>query len=396
MVENMRRNIRLLAYLKFGHMFMLSMAVIVPYWNSLGLDQQSIYNLQAVFLLSVVVFEVPSGYFADRFGRKNSLVWGQVLWALGWLAYVFASSWMDFALAEVFLGLGVGFTSGADSSLRYDSLMFTGEEHTNLRESSRAISFGSVGEGLAGVIGAGLAVLSLKAPIVAQAVFSLSMTPVVLKLTEAPYTKTVHEHAPWREVWRVTRLTLHDDKPIKWLVLYSAGLGTLTYTAVWLMQPYYLEVGVEIVLLGVLWFVKHMFLAYFGYKSEWICQKLGLRNTLILLPVVGVTTYVALAAGYSVWVLPAWIGFELVRGVQFPVLVDRIHQLTTSDIRATVMSVSGLVLRAFFAFFALVMGWFSAHHSIRQTLVFSAAIYTLMSLVLFIGLDRNHSLRKER
>ncbi len=396
MVEKMRRNIRLLAYLKFGHMFMIAMAVIVPYWNSLGLDQEQIYQLQVVFLLTVVLFEVPSGYFADRFGRKNSLIWGHIMWSLGWIGYVFAQDWSGMAIAEVLVGLGVGFTSGADGSLRYDSLLFVGDEHTNLRESSRAIRWGSMGEGIAGILGAALALISLKSPIYAQAVFTVAMTPVVFALTEAPYTREDNGYTPWREIWRITRLTLHDNKAIKWLVLYSAALGTMTYPAVWLMQPYYLEVGIGIAWFGLLWFIKHVFLALFGRWAEAIRNALGLRNSLIMLPIVGVATYLLLGAGYSLWGLPAWIGFELVRGVQFPVVIDQIHILTTSSIRATVSSVSGLVLRGFFAIFALIMGRVSGLYGIQATLLVSAVVYAVLSFVFFIGLDRNHNLRQKR
>ena len=396
MGEKMRRNVRLLAWLKFGHMFMLAMAVIVPYWNDLGLDQQAIYQLQTVFLLTVVVFEVPSGYFADRFGRRTSLIWGHAMWALGWSGYVFADTWFEFAIAEVVLGLGVGFTSGADGSLRYDSLLFMGDEERNLRESSRAVSWGSLGEGVAGLIGAALALISLRSPIIAQAIVSVAMTPIVLALTEAPYEKRSQVHTPWREIWHITKFTLHDNRALKWLVMYAASLSTMTYTAVWLMQPYYLEVGVGIAWFGALWFIKHLALAFFSHRAEAIRDRFGLRSLLIWLPIVGVATYLIIGASYTIWVLPIWIGFELLRGVQVPVMIDQMHQQTTSHIRATVMSVNGLVLRSFFAVFALLMGWVSGTWGIQATLLASAGIYGALTAVIFRGLDRNHTLSPKR
>ena len=50
--------------------------VIVPFFESKGLSLAEVYYLQAIFAFVVVVFEVPSGYFADVFGRKNALVVG--------------------------------------------------------------------------------------------------------------------------------------------------------------------------------------------------------------------------------------------------------------------------------------------------------------------------------
>ena len=43
--------------------------------------------LQALFGVAVVVFEFPSGYLADRIGRRRSLLIGASLSIVGWLAY---------------------------------------------------------------------------------------------------------------------------------------------------------------------------------------------------------------------------------------------------------------------------------------------------------------------
>jgi MFS family permease len=38
---------------------------------------------QALFGVAVVVFELPSGYLADRIGRRRSLLIGATLWIVG-------------------------------------------------------------------------------------------------------------------------------------------------------------------------------------------------------------------------------------------------------------------------------------------------------------------------
>lgn len=395
----LERNIRLIAALRASKMFMLSMATVVPFFHSIGMNQGDIYQLQAIFLMTAVVMEVPSGYFADTFGRKQSIVLGHFVGIAGWVLYTFATSYNALIFAEILLGLGVGFISGADDALRYDSLLHLKQTGRNLREDSRSNAFGSLAEGFAGLIGGALALISLRTPIIAQAIWAIIVTPIPLRLVEAPRSERESTSHPWRQAIAVTKYALHGNKAVKWLIFYGAALGTMTYTAVWLLQPYYEEVGVPLAAFGFMWFAKHMFLAFFGFKAEAIRDKLGLRRALFVLPAIGVLTYLLLGFGYSLLVIPTFIGFELIRGVQGPVMRDEINKLIDSDFRATVISVQSLVARFSFAGFALLIGFIADARGTRFTMFASAAIYGVLCAVVLYGLirnDRNASLLHTR
>jgi len=45
--------------------------IIVLFWQENDLNLTQIMILQSLFSLTVVLLEIPSGYFADVFGRKN-------------------------------------------------------------------------------------------------------------------------------------------------------------------------------------------------------------------------------------------------------------------------------------------------------------------------------------
>lgn len=73
--------------------------------------------LQAVFGVAVVLLEFPSGYLADRVGYRISLLVGTVLWLGGWAVYAQGASFGAIVVAEILLGSGSAFISGADSAL---------------------------------------------------------------------------------------------------------------------------------------------------------------------------------------------------------------------------------------------------------------------------------------
>ena len=123
MCRNVEANIPKMFILQALRWFLLILPTIVLFFQANGLSLTEVFVLQSFFSVSIVILEVPTGYFADVFGRKLSLVAGNGLAFLGLLVYCFAHEFWGFLAAELVLGLGASFTSGSDSALLYDSLL---------------------------------------------------------------------------------------------------------------------------------------------------------------------------------------------------------------------------------------------------------------------------------
>lgn len=102
--------------------FMVIMPVVTLYFQELGLSIRDIFVLQVIFSVAIVVFEVPSGYFADVFGRRYSLIIGTISATAGFFFYYLAGGFWGLAWAEIVLAGSVAFISGADSAFLYDTL----------------------------------------------------------------------------------------------------------------------------------------------------------------------------------------------------------------------------------------------------------------------------------
>ena len=74
---------------QFFRMFIVVLAVIVPIFQSLGLTMAQIFQTQAIFGITIVALEIPTGYLADRWGRKRTLVLGSFLYGASfyWLLF---------------------------------------------------------------------------------------------------------------------------------------------------------------------------------------------------------------------------------------------------------------------------------------------------------------------
>ena len=103
--RKLKRNISLIYGLSFFQCFMLTVPIIVPFSASKGLSLVEIFYLQAVFAMTLVFPEAPSGYFADLFGRRNALMVGSVPHVLGYLVLNYADNIGGLMAFEIVLGI---------------------------------------------------------------------------------------------------------------------------------------------------------------------------------------------------------------------------------------------------------------------------------------------------
>lgn len=364
------------------------MPVVVPFFQSNGLNQTQIFALQAVYSAAVIVLEVPSGYFADRFGRKLAILAGSVLVVAGYGVYSLARGFWPMAVAEVVLGVGFSLFSGADDALALNSLKAHPSIDTAARYLARTFRYRLVGSMLASVLGGLVALYSLRAVPVAQMIVFAPLIPMAWALKEVPGSLRVAKHNAFRDAWRIIKYCLHGHREIKWLIFYGALVSTITYSMLWLAQPYYQLLGIPLGLFGLLWAIQYALTAGMTGLVSWV-GKLSRRVVLVAFLVLGVGGCLVLGLWPSVWALVAFAGFWFIRALSVPMLKDYINQLVESDVRATVLSTSNLVARAFGVAVTLgVLGHLVDRVSLPAALLAAAAIFGLCGLVILTAMNR--------
>ncbi|MDG1283864.1 MAG: MFS transporter, partial [Flavobacteriales bacterium] len=112
-------------FLKGVLWFMLSMPIIILFFKENGLSLTEIMTLQGAYSLTVALFEVPSGYLADFFGRKSCIVFSTMFSFVGFLFFCFFSGFYYFLVAQILVGFAGSLISGSDSAIIYDTLLQT-------------------------------------------------------------------------------------------------------------------------------------------------------------------------------------------------------------------------------------------------------------------------------
>lgn len=103
----------------------------IPIWVTyqqefLTFSQMAFFN--AFFYFIIVIFELPTGAFADIVGRKNSMILGSIVNAIGFFTLGLYPSLTGMIINCILNGIGASLISGANQSIVYDSLKKLGKE----------------------------------------------------------------------------------------------------------------------------------------------------------------------------------------------------------------------------------------------------------------------------
>ncbi|OYR83342.1 MFS transporter, partial [Halorubrum ezzemoulense] len=141
--------------------------------------------LEALYNLTTLFGEIPTGYVGDRVGRRNSLLIGTGLISLTLLGIGLSSSFLQLAVLYVCWSLGYNFRSGSEDAWLYDTLTDDLSEDEFARVRGRGESAALAVGAVAAILGGYLGSVDLSYPwFVAAGVTSLGV-PVLLTLDEA-------------------------------------------------------------------------------------------------------------------------------------------------------------------------------------------------------------------
>jgi len=73
------------------------------------LSLSQVLRLEAIYYLCIVLVEVPSGYFSDRYGRRLTLLIASAALFVAYVIFFFGDNFGEFAVAQAFLAVGLAF-----------------------------------------------------------------------------------------------------------------------------------------------------------------------------------------------------------------------------------------------------------------------------------------------
>jgi MFS family permease len=244
--SSMDKNIIKFYWYRLTKFALFHVAILVIFYQQRGLSFSQIMILQSVYYFAKVLSEVPTGAWADRVGRKKSLIIGSFFHSSAYLLIFLSHSFILFNVGEIIAGIAMSFASGADSALAYDSLKSLGREREYQRVEGNATSMRHLAFAVFAPVGGLLATKNLALPYLASSVVIFFSGLIALTFVEPVLESKSIQSSKFSEfgsTGKVQRKTYHEikksldlmlgDKRILWFVLFFSLVFLATRLGFW-------------------------------------------------------------------------------------------------------------------------------------------------------------------
>jgi MFS family permease len=364
---------------------------ITALWHDRGLSKGDFYLLEILFAIALLVLEVATGRFADRFGKVRTMKLGFIALAVGALVYAEASSFGGFLVGEVVAALGIALISGTDEALMFQSGVALGQDKAHQRWWTLSVGASFVAAALFALVGAQLSESNLSAPFLFCAGFQVVGLVLCFGLVEAPKDVAAQAEQCGGTLREAVSAIVLSSSHIRWMAIAPGFVAGLNQTFLWMYPEYLAECGIQ---RGDSGYVFALFNLVAGASA------IGLRgitdtrrSVLIFFTLIGVLASSTLGLVYVVGGL-AWLIIlpqQVVRSVTGALFSDTLNKAIPEAVRVTALSVRN-ALRVLL-YVTVMVPWWLGVDELGRTALFCVNLAVLLMGASFLWVTAPRSLR---
>ncbi|MCF7865853.1 MFS transporter [Candidatus Woesearchaeota archaeon] len=334
-------------------------------------EQGLIWGLVAFI---TILFEVPSGVFADRVGKKYSLLFSYFCLLISVLIMFWFSSFFMMLVAAFFFGIKIAFRSGSDVALVFDTYKDLNLEHKFSEFASKSYAYALYGATISTIIASFIAEINLRALFLISGVICIIMIILALFLVEPKKHKIIETN--YVQI-KLAFKEIFSKKITKYLFFFTSILSLVS--AIFRYHPLFLkEIGFSTQFAGIMFAVMLFFAGLFAHLSPALVNRFGKKYLLFCSPIIIGLSYIFVGI-FPVYIFGFLILFEsIAAGYSRPITSPLFHKNISSKFRATISSIESFSARLVQIFFAFCL-------SIIVEKIGIPAIYILLGSIILIA-----------
>ena len=325
--------------------------ILVLMYQDKGVTLGDFFLIQGLMYLFTFLTEIPTGYIGDIFSRKQTVIIGFLMWAFGHFLWVIASGFWTLLSGQLFFSLAVSLVSGTIEAYLYDLLKKRHKEASFHHKFSKMETIKNIAAVIATFCGAFLYRYTTANATIMASIFCIMVGIVImLLLPDVPESKRIvpKGKSKWQDIMDISKFAMKHPE-IKWLIMFPAVCGPLTFLFLWGLQPVMITQNVPVVMFGFIFGSESLMRAFWASISGKLLEKFNLSGVIrILLFTLVIAAFASCIAVY----VPAWfvyvcLALMVIGSATYPfsdiavsVLIN--HRIQ-SDERATVLSVKSML-----------------------------------------------------
>jgi MFS family permease len=334
--------------------------------------------LQSISAISVVIMEVPTGAFADRIGRKKSVIISKLMWILSLFFYVIGETYLYFILAEVLFSIGISMKSGADTALIYDSMKYHNKEDEYSSVLGKATSNLFYSQAVGSLIAGFVYSIDEYLPMKLSIVFISIALIISLFFKEVPFKHSEHNESYMKGIKNSFKQALKSKKIIG-ITVFALLFFMLYRAGFWYFQPYLTKSGLDIKFFGLVFFIFNIVAGFFSRKINLFIALTKGRTFITMLGLLFIS-FILMALFTPIYGFIFILFQQMARGFYRPLINKYANKHIESYNRATMLSIISLVSNLSAALFLPIAGVIYDSYGISNSHIFLSVI-SLVSII---------------
>ncbi len=396
-----KKNIQYYKFCAYGFLKNLRFfeAFFILFLVEKGLSYTEIGILYAVREITINLFEIPSGFAADTFGRKKSLAGSFILYILSFSIFFISSSFTLFAAAFIFYGIADAFRTGTHKGMIMDYLRLNGWNDQKIAYYGHTRSWSQRGSALSSII-AGLIVFYTGSY---QTIFIYSIAPYLINFLlilsypaeiNLSSERTEGKHLGIVQTFRLFFNTLKNRKVLA--IINSSAVHSAYLKAIKdYIQPLMASLAVLLpvlggwqekqksgLIIGTLYFIIYLLNSYASVSAGKFARR-GEKNLAFLTLISGLAAGILSGFFYNLEFLTlsiiAFVFIYLIENLRKPIMTGYIADNVSNDILVSVISVQSQLKTIMTSGIALTFGLFADYFGIGYSLIFTSGILLILS-----------------
>ncbi len=363
-------------------------------------------ELGATYYLSVVIFEIPSGYLSDRFGRRTTLLTASCFAICAYIAYLLAADFTGLVVGQVLLAGAIAFQSGSDNSILYDSLIEIEQSDSYSRHESKSQQFSMMSLCASVLLGGLIGMVNLRLPYVVALLAAFIALGLSYSFKEPSRIDNSKTRAFVPQL--ISTAGLIKNPVLMWIFFFYVAGYALQHVPYEFYQPYIallkddsitrlLKDSNAALISGVVIGIS-MFGGALGAKaSDRLANRFGAKK--ILLGSIAIQTIII--AGLGLWLHPALLLLIMFRNFSMAMAHAPMHALiaprVSSAQRATYLSMQSLAGRLGFSVLLFAIAAKTGEGQLLSWATLSTVLHycTLLGVIALLALVLSARLRPD-
>jgi MFS family permease len=369
---------------EFFTSFYFAKAIVILFFLSKGLSLAQIGFTSTIIYAMNLVFEYPSGIFADKYGRKASIQIANIGAVVGALIYALGPGFTSIVIASAVWGMSWSFYSGAKEAITYDSLYRLKKQHLNKDVIGFMDSLGFIGMIIATYVGHLLYQINPKYPFLASAIV-YSFAVLVFATYKEPKLHMSSETLDMTKAFKDGISLIFKNKTLFYVLLMAVVLFFFEHAWYETNQPLLLEVGLPSALLSTYFVISSVLGVLAGVLLPKLIHSIKIRRS-ILVVILLQSLGLFFISTKTAWLVVPFSYFLTISHLMWNYVdADIIHKHIPSRIRATVMSGRQLMISFVYLLNPWVMAYLVQTFRWKVFFYFAIIVFAVGLSILFAG-----------